>query len=80
MEQDNHMDHEEDAQSDSDLSSTSAASFDLNKIEAVVKILHQKQHGLAEAENNVKSRHASVPDKACTCCFCSILWLVFSLA
>ena len=55
MEQDNHMDHEEDAQSDSDLSSTSAASFD------------QKQHGLAEAENNVKSRHASVPDKACTC-------------
>lgn len=75
MEQDNHMDHEEDAQSDSDLSSTSAASFDLGKIEAVIKVLQQKQQGLPDGteeaekvESNVKSRHVSVPDKACMCC------------
>lgn len=70
MEQDNHMDHEEDAQSDSDLSSTSTASFDLSKIEAVVKVLQQKQQGSADGKAEVenKSRHASVPDKAFTCC------------
>ena len=46
------MDHENDAGSDSDLSTSSSASFDMSKIEAVISVLKQKQE--ASHENAAK--------------------------
>jgi len=52
MQEDHHMDHEDDAGCESDLSNTSSASFDMSKIEAVISVLKQKQE--ASHENAAK--------------------------
>ena len=58
------MDHENDAGSDSDLSTSSSASFGMSKIEAVISVLKQKQEASHENAAKKGSQQLTVPDKA----------------
>ena len=64
MQEDHHMDHEDDAGCESDLSNTSSASFDMSKIEAVISVLKQKQEASHENAAKKGSQQLTVPDKA----------------
>ena len=62
MQEDHHL--EDDAESDSDLSSTSSASFDMSKVEAVIAVLKQKQEASHENAAKTGLQQLTVPAKA----------------